>query len=270
LATKRADGQQIMQEAKRAGVLVGCAPDTFLGAGLQASRFLIDEGAIGQPVAATAFFMSAGPDCWHPNPAFFYQPGGGPLFDMAPYYLTALIHLLGPAEYLSADSHVSFPERVAGHPDIKGERIPVEVPTFISSLLSFSGRVPVTLITTFDVWASEVPRIEIYGSDGSLSLPDPNTFGGPVRLRQKDDDEWREMPLVGWGEAARGIGLADLAHAVVSGRNHRASGEMAFHVLDIMESIIESASSGQRIYLDSPPVRPAPLPADLPARRLDD
>jgi predicted dehydrogenase len=270
LATKRKDGQQIIQKAKEAGVLVGCAPDTFLGAGLQASRDLIDKGAIGRPVAASAFFMSSGPERWHPNPAFFYEPGAGPLFDMAPYYLTALIHLLGPVEYLSADSHISFTERVAGHPDRKGEKIPVHVPTFVSSLLAFSGGVPATLITSFDVWASEVPRIEIYGSEGTLSVPDPNIFSGPVRLRQKDDEDWRKMPINGWSEAGRGIGLADMAHALVSDRPHRASGEMAFHVLDIMETIIEAGSSGQRVQLESSTVRPAPLPVGLPARRLDD
>lgn len=270
LATTREDGQKIMRKAAEAGVAIGCAPDTFLGAGLQACRSLLDQGVIGHPVAANAVFMSSGPERWHPNPGFFYLPGGGPLFDMGPYYLSALIHLLGPADYLSAEAHITYPERVAGHPDRLGERLPVEVPTFVAALLHFANAVPATLITTFDVWSSEIPRIEIYGSEGTLSVPDPNTFGGPVRYRRKEDKEWQEMPISGWQEVGRGIGLADMAHALVGGRGHRASGDLAFHVLDIMESIYEAAQSGQRTNLNSTTIRPASIPENLPAGILDD
>ncbi len=162
---------------------VGCAPDTFLGGGLQTCRKLIDDGVIGVPVAATAFMASHGPEAWHPNPDFFYKVGGGPMFDMGPYYLTALVHLLGPVRRVTGSTRISFPERIATSQALNGHRIPVEVPTHVAGVLDFASGAVATLITSFDVWAHNLPRIEIYGSEGTLSVPDPNTFGGPVKVK---------------------------------------------------------------------------------------
>jgi len=265
LAVTREDGQRILAAAKDRGVLVGCAPDTFLGGGLQTCRKLIEDGAIGTPVAATAFLASHGPEGWHPNPDFFYQTGGGPLFDMGPYYLTALISLLGPVKRLTGSARASFPERIAGD----GRRLPVEVATHIAGVLDFAAGPVATLITSFDVWSHHLPRIEIYGSEGSLTVPDPNTFGGPVYLRRFDEQDWREVPLTHSGTVGRGIGVADMAYALTYGRPHRASGAMAYHVLDIMHGLLDASDSNCHIQVQSTCPQPEPLPVGLPQGQLD-
>jgi predicted dehydrogenase len=269
LAVSRSDGQKIVAAAKEKGVLVGCAPDTFLGGGLQTCRKVIDDGWIGQPVGATAFMMGSGPERWHPNPGFLYQVGAGPLFDMGPYYLTALIHLLGPIERVAGASRITFPERIATSPARFGEVLPVEVPTFVTALLNFASGPIATLVTTFDVIASVLPRIEVYGSEGTLQVPDPNTFGGPVRLRRLGAEEWSDLPLSHSAEVMRGIGAADLAYAAWGDRPQRASDSLAFHVLDLMHAIEESAQSGRHVAIESRCDRPAPLPLGLLPGRLD-
>ncbi len=269
LATKRVDGSKILSSASEKGLLVGCAPDTFLGGGLQTCRKLIDEGGIGDVVGAAAFMVSRGPESWHPNPAFFYQQGAGPLFDMAPYYLTALINLIGPVERISSATRVSFSERTATSPERYGEKIPVDVPTLVAGLLSFVGGPIASIIMSFDIWYSNLPRIEIYGSDGSLSVPDPNRFGGSVRVRQAGDDDWREVPHTHSDDVNRGIGVADLANAIRRNRRPRANGDVAFHVLDIMRSLEESSELGKHISIGSRCEKPTPLPAGIPAGQLD-
>ncbi len=262
LAIRREDGQAILQEAATRGLKVGCAPDTFLGAGLQTAREVLDSGAIGQPVGATAFMMSGGPEGWHPNPAFFFQPGAGPLFDMGPYYLTALVNMLGPVRSVSGSATRALEERVAGHESRRGERIPVNTPTHVTAQLAFESGPHATLITSFDVHASELPRIEIYGTEGTLSLPDPNTFGGPLRLRRKGAAEWETVTLTRpFQENARGIGLADLLASLDGSEPARASGELAFHVLDVMISTLASAEEGRSVGIESRVERPAPLAA---------
>lgn len=269
LATTREDGAAILAAAKQAGVRVGCAPDTFLGGGLQTCRKLIDDGWIGTPVAATAFMGSHGPESWHLNPHFFYETGGGPLFDMGPYYLTAMVNLLGPVARVTGSARKSFAERVATSERWFGERIPVEVATHVAAVLDFADGPVGTLITSFDMWPHHLPRIEIYGSEGTLSVPDPNAFGGPVELWLNQDREWREVPLSHSASVSRGIGVADMATALQSGRAHRASGDLAFHVLDVMQSVGEASDTGQHIVMQSQPPRPAPLPLGLLAGTLD-
>lgn len=271
LATLREDAQTLMARAHERGVRIGCAPDTFLGGGLQTCRKLIDDGWIGKPVAATAFMLSRGMEMWHPDPAFFYQPGAGPLFDLGPYYLTALVHLMGPISKVAGSAVASFPERVVTSQPNFGARIPVGTPTHVTSLLTFASGAVGTLLTSFDVWASELPRIEVYGTEGTLSVPDPNTFGGPVRLKRGGADAWSELPLThGYTDNSRGLGVADTAHALASGRPHRASGELAFHVLDAMQSILEAAEAERTLTLKSRAERPAPLPLGLLEGILDD
>jgi len=265
------DGLRVLNKAKEKGLLVGCAPDTFLGAGLQMCRKLIDEGWIGTPVAATAFMMGHGPEDWHPNPDFFYKAGGGPLFDMGPYYITAFISMLGPIKSVMGSATVSFKERIIGNQASRyGEKIKVEVPTHVAANLNFHSGAVATLITSFDVWGSEVPRIEIYGTDGTLSVPDPNGFYGPVCVLRKGTTEWKEIPpLYSYVDNTRGLGVADMAYALLSGRKHRASGQLGYHVLEAMHAIINSSSEGRTLDLVSTCEKPAPLPLGLLHGRLD-
>jgi predicted dehydrogenase len=269
LAVTRQDGQAILQTAAENRLLVGCAPDTFLGGGLQTCRKLIDDGVIGMPVAAVAFMMGHGMETWHPNPEFFYKVGGGPMFDMGPYYLTALVNLMGPVKRIAGATRISFPERLITSQPHSGEKIKVETPTHVAGLLDFASGAIGTIITSFDVWAANLPRIEIYGSEGSLSVPDPNTFGGVVKVRRAGEKEWSEVPLTHNAEVGRGIAVADMAYALASGRAQRASGALALHVLDMMQSFEESSTSGQYLPIVNQCARPAALPVSLPVGELD-
>jgi predicted dehydrogenase len=259
LATTRKDAKKILKTAKKRNLRVGGAPDTFLGGAWQTLRKLIDDGAIGDPVAATAFMLGHGPEKWHPNPDFFYQPGAGPLFDMGPYYLTALIHLLGPIQRVAALARASFPERAARD----GHAIPVTTPTHVAGALEFANGALATLVTSFDVWHSQLPRIEIYGSAGTLVAPDPNNFGGKILLRGENDAEWRELPLeFPHTENLRGLGVADMARAIRASEHgsyepHRCSAEMTYHVVDAMRALLKAAEKGQAVRVKSACERPA-------------
>lgn len=256
LATRRREAARILKRAKKRKLHVGGAPDTFLGVGWQEVRKLVDEGAIGAPVAATAFMMGHGPERWHPNPDFFYQPGAGPLFDMGPYYLTTLINLFGPIKRVAALARASFPERYTPN----GRSIPVNTPTHVAGSLEFTGGALATLITSFDVWHSQLPRIEVYGSDGTLMAPDPNHFTGKIFLRGKDETEWRELGSdVNKQANLRGLGVADMVRGIQNDEPYRCSGEMTYHVVDVMRSLLKSADEGKQIRIESKCERPAPL-----------
>jgi predicted dehydrogenase len=269
LATTRADGQRILAAAREIGVRVGGAPDTFLGGGLQTCRKLIDDGWIGRPVAATAFFTGHGHESWHPDPEFFYKFGGGPLFDMGPYYLTALVSLLGPARRVTGSATISTPERLITSQPHYGQKIQVEVPTHVAGVIDFANGAVASIITSFDVWDSNLPHIEIYGTEGTLSVPDPNTFTGPVKIKRAGADAWSEVPLTHNAGVGRGIGVADMAYGIMNGRPHRASGELAYHVLDIMHAIIDASECDRHVMVDSICVQPTPLPMGLRAGELD-
>ncbi|MCS7461193.1 Gfo/Idh/MocA family oxidoreductase [Paenibacillus doosanensis] len=270
LAVSLEDGKAVLALARDKGLRVGSAPDTFLGGGLQTCRKLIDDGWIGTPVAATAFLMSHGPESWHPNPDFLYQVGAGPMFDMGPYYLTALVHLLGPVRRVTGSAAVTFPERtITGEVDY-GRKIPVETPTHIAGVLDFHSGAIGTIITSFDVWGSKLPRIEIYGSAGTLVVPDPNTFGGPIYVKRHDQSDFAEIPAAfAFNDNSRGIGVADMAHAIRSGRMHRANGELAYHVLELMHGFHIASREGRHYLVESSCARPAALPMELPLNALD-
>ena len=262
LALDISAAQMLLQTAQKRGLRVGNAPDTFLGGGLQACAQLIDAGVIGQPVAATAFMGNHGHESWHPDPAFYYQRGGGPLMDMGPYYLTALVALLGPIRRVTGSARITFPERIITSQPRAGTRIAVETPTHLAAVLDFANGAIVTLVTSFDVWAANVPHIEIYGSEGTLSAPDPNTFGGPVRVCRAGEHEWHEVPLShGFITNSRGIGVAELVYARQAERPHRASGALALHVLEAMLAVEQASVRGQHIELNSTVERPKPLPS---------
>lgn len=261
LALDREEGRRLLALAEQRGLAVGCAPDTFLGAGLQTCLRVIDEGRIGTPVAAMAHLVNHGPENWHPDPAFYFLRGGGPLFDMGPYYLTALVALLGPIDSVVAGMRGTGAERVVRRGARTGQRLAVEVPTHVSAVLTLDAGLLATLVTSFEVWQSDLPRLEIHGTEASLSVPDPNTFGGPVKLFPAGSEAWEEVPLRGIEQHQRGIGLASLAASVLGSDENRASGRLAYHVLDAMVSITESGEEGRQVSLESTAERPAPMPA---------
>jgi predicted dehydrogenase len=263
LAVDFEQGRRLVDEAEARGLHLGCAPDTFLGAGGRLARNIVDDGKIGHILSGTAFLMSHGMEHWHPDPEFFFKPGGGPILDMAPYYLSTLVNLIGPVQRVFAMSSIGFAERiVTSESPRKGHRIPVETPTHVMSLLEFASGAQVTFCMSWDVWKHSHPAIEIYGSEGSLRVPDPNFFGGHVEITERGGD-WRavdssEMPLgspnwrsPNWAPDVpnkanyRALGLADLASSVLNGTPHRSSGRLGLHVLEVMHSILEGAATGQ-------------------------
>ncbi|MFG1708782.1 Gfo/Idh/MocA family protein [Nonomuraea sp. M3C6] len=260
LAMDTDEAAKVMDEAANLGLRVGGAPDTFLGAGLQSTAHALRAGLIGAPVAVTAATQSLGPESWHPNPEFFYQPGAGPLFDLGPYYLTALVSLLGPVTQVAADTRRARDQRVVGSGPKAGNAFPVDVPTHVNALLDFPGTATAAATFSFD---SPVNRrmIEIIGTEGALSLPDPNTFEGPLLARGLHDKDWREVPLSGT-TAGRGIGVLDLARSIRAGTPHRASGALAFHVLELMAAISGSGERSEFRRITSTTTAPEPLPAD--------
>lgn len=292
LAANFSESQQIMALAKRKGLYVGSAPDTFLGGRLQTCRKLIDNGSLGDIIGASAFVVSHGQEWFHPNPDFLYQKGAGPLLDIGPYYMTALLSLLGPVSRCSAMANRAFDTRVIESEPRRGETVDVEVDTHITGTLEFVGGAIGTFITSFDVWDSELPRLEIYGTLGTLCIDDidpldgPNLFGGRVRLRTRENYRWngmpRQQPLSDWHEVhsdhpfnstsheenSRGIGLVDMAYAIHQGRTERASGSMALHSMELMEGIMTSAREHRFIELATTFERPAPLPVDFPESEI--
>jgi predicted dehydrogenase len=247
LAVTREEGQRILQTAEAKGLRVGCAPDTFLGTGIQTCRQLILNGEIGTPLSAVAFMMIPGHEHWHPDPEFYYHAGGGPMFDMGPYYLTAFVELLGPIQEISGVTATAFQQRTITSKPKSGQTINVEVPTHVTGSLRFVKGPVVTMITSFDIMAgtSPFPNIEIYGSHGTLRVPDPNTFVGPVLLKRIGQDQWEEVPLTAPYEFnSRGIGVVEMANAIHHGRKHRANGELAYHVLEAMHGFHDSSNTG--------------------------
>lgn len=243
LALTREDGQAILDAAREKGVLVGCAPDTFMGAGIETARRLIVDGAIGDPVAFAARMVTHGPESWHPNPAFFYQPGAGPMLDMGPYYVTALVALLGEVESITGTATTTFQQRTITSETRHGEVIDVHTPTHIQSTLTMRSGVVGTLLTTFDLYDPEHYAFTIWGTEGSLRLPDPNTFGGPLRIFRPGDIDWSDVPLDTdlSSDDSRGLGVQDMARALLDGSaDHRANGDQAYHVLDVMLSALEA------------------------------
>jgi len=264
------EARQVLDLAKGSSLRVGCAPDTFLGGGIQTARQLLDEGAIGKPLAATANYAGHGPEAWHPDPDFFYQQGAGPMLDLGPYYMTALVCLLGPIKRATGSARISFAERIVGSGPKMGQRIRVTVPTHYAGVYDFDSGLIASVNVSFDVWSHTLPCIEIYGTEGSLRVPDPNTFGGKVELRRSDEREWRLIPLTHSDEVKRGIGVADMASALLHKRPHRASGELACHVLEAMQAVQLASEREASVHLKSTMQRPAPLRAGLPLGEIGD
>jgi predicted dehydrogenase len=261
LAVTAGQARDVLAAAARAGVRLGCAPDTVLGTGVQTARACLDAGQIGTPLAATAFMVTPGHERWHPAPEFYYQPGGGPLLDMGPYYLTALVTLLGPVRRVTGMAATPRPTRTIGSGPRAGAEIGVAVATHVTGVLEHASGALSTLVMSFDVWAGRLPYIEVYGTAGSLSLPDPNGFGGAVQIFSAGAKDWTPAPEAGgYREASRGYGVSDLASALASGAPHRANGEIAYHVLDVMETLLTAASSRLPADVTSSCERPPAVP----------
>jgi predicted dehydrogenase len=269
-ALDSAAGAAVLALAKEKNLLVGCAPDTFLGGGQQTARNALDRGAIGRPVAALAFMMCRGHESWHPSPQFYYEKGGGPMFDMGPYYITALINLLGPVARVSGSTKSAFPERLITSQPFAGTKIPVETPTHVTGVMDFADGATATIVTTFDTWPYPLPCIVVFGTEGTMEVPDPNSFGGPVRLRSADGKTYDEIPHTHTTERGRGAGVADMAYSIRRReRAHRASGQLAQHATEVMESFEKSSVAGRHLNLVSTCPRPAALPLGLSPSQLD-
>ena len=283
-------GAEILQLAAETGLTVGNAPDTFLGGRWQTCRKLIDTGVIGGPTGVTAFVGTHGVERHHPNPDFYYLDGGGPLLALGPYYLTAMVFLLGPIARVAGLARKTFDRRMIENGPRNGEWMPVEVDTHVESLLEFRSGVIGSMTMSFDIWDSETPRFEIYGSEGTISIPDPdpvhgaNIFGGPVYYRTRETSRWTHQPRPtgrddwivaenshGYNENSRGLGLLDLVYAVREGRPPRASAELAQHVCEVMDGILEAPRQGRYVSINSSCARPEPLPETfaVPATRQD-
>ncbi|MCK2213420.1 Gfo/Idh/MocA family oxidoreductase [Actinomadura sp. ATCC 31491] len=259
LAATSADAARVLRAAEEAGVRVGCAPDTVLGTGTQTARKAVDDGLIGRPVAATATMVTPGHERWHPNPDFYYVPGGGPLLDMGPYYITSLVTLLGPVATVVGAASRPRAKRTIGSGPRRGEEIPVSVDTHVTGVLVHASGALSTLVMSFDAAATRAPHIEVHGERGSLVVPNPNHFDGLVQVAGVGDEDWRDLPeSAGYVDGGRGIGLADLA-VTPAGEEPRAGGTLAYHVLDVMESLLASAHSGAAVPVASTCERPAPV-----------
>lgn len=271
LAATLEEGRELVRLAEEKGLFLGGAPDTFLGAGIQTCRKLIDDGFIGTPVGAAAFMICRGHESWHPDPAFYYQHGGGPMMDMGPYYLTALVNLLGGVKTVAGMTKASYPTRTITSAPLNGTVVPVEVPTYVTGIMQFESGAIGTIFTTFDVHYDSQARLEIYGSKGTLIVPDPNCFGGPIKLLRPEQGEYREIPLMfPYADNSRALGLADAAKAISTGRAPRCSCKQTYHVLEIMQSFRKSSESGRFVTLESSFTRMPPMRDDLLAGVLDD
>lgn len=252
LSIELSHGKEIIETAKAKNLYVGCAPDTFLGAGIQTCIKLIKDGWIGKPIAATAFMCCHGHESWHPDPEFYYQKGGGPIFDMGPYYLTALISMIGPVKTVSSINKKTFEKRLITSEKKKGKLMDVDIPTHLAGTLEFCNGAVATMIMSFDVWSSTLPCIEIYGTEGSLRVPDPNTFGGPVYVKKSFNDDWKEIPLTTeFDQNARGLGLSRMVSAIEDSTEHSANGNVAYHVLEVIHAFHKSSDEQKHIHIES-------------------
>jgi predicted dehydrogenase len=267
LAASTAEGRKVLDAAAEANVRVGCAPDTVLGTGIQTARKAVDDGLIGTPVAALAIFGTPGPEPWHPNPDFYYLPGGGPLLDMGPYYVSTLVTLLGPVASVTGVASRSRDTRIIGSGPRVGESVPVLTDTHVTGVLVHASGALSTLYMSFDTVATVSARVEVHGVQGSLVVPDPNRFEGDVRLMTLGEKEWQTLPVsAGYADSSRGYGVEDMARTADAGEP-RAGGKLAFHVLDVMESLLISAVEGRVVTIQSSCERPAPVPLQTVGRK---
>ncbi len=267
-------GEALQKIAGQCGVTVGCAPDTFLGGAHQHARAYIDDGHIGRITSGTCHVMSPGMEMWHPNPGFFFRAGGGPILDLGPYYIANLINLIGPVKRVAALASMASPTRLVTSEPLAGQVVPVEVATNVHAILEFVNGATVTLTASWDVWSHRHASMELYGTEGSLFVPDPNFFGGVVEASGRDG---KIEALPAWnhpfskvnqehanGQRAnyRAAGLADMAMALIEGRDPRCSLDRSLHGIDVLTSILKSGEEGRFVELTTRCTQPEPLGID--------
>ncbi len=264
------EGQALAALAASRGLRVGSAPDTFLGGAHQLARHLIDAGAVGKIASGTCFVQSPGMEMWHPNPDFFFKPGGGPILDLGPYYISNLVQLLGPVRRGGAISGMASAERTITSEPRFGEKIAVETPTTIHAVMEFRSGAQITYCASWDVWQHGHANMELYGTDGTLHVPDPNFFGGELRMTEKGafvngTPAW-DHPFSHANDKGRAnyraAGLADMVQGILDGRPHRCSLEFALHVVDVMTSILRSGETGAFVEIATTCERPAAMGID--------
>ena len=265
LGVSFAEGKKLIAAADKAGLRVGSAPDTFLGGGHQQARAVIDSGRLGTVVGGTAFFACPGHEYWHPDPAFYYDVGGGPVLDMGPYYITDLINLLGPVKAVQAMSAMPYKKRPIRSEPKKGQMMPVRVATHVAGTLQFASGALVQLMLSFDVPKHAHTPIELYGTEAAMLVPDPNMFGGEVKLAKPRAEVWETVATtLPYADANyRSLGLADMAHAILDNRPHRASGALALHALEVMEALDSASKSGEVVRIRTKTERPDPIKTSL-------
>lgn len=273
------DGLTLKKATEKHGVKLACAPDTILGGAHQLARKAVDDGVIGKVTSGTAVIMGHGMEHWHPNPDFFFKPGGGPVLDMGPYYIGGLINLIGPVTRVAALTSAATPYRTITSQPRAGQKIKVETPTNIHALLEFASGATVTLLASWDVWAHRLPLMELYGTEGSLYVPDPNFFGGDVLATKRDGaaaalPAWDHPLSIGNHPDGkerranyRAVGLADLADAITKRRDPRCSIDRALHAVEVMTAILASGEDGKFRQMKTTCTRPKPLPPEA-ARAL--
>jgi predicted dehydrogenase len=260
LAATTAEAEELVADAERRGLRIGCAPDIFLGGAYQAARALVDEGAIGVPLSASGMVLVGGPESWHPDPDSFYGDGAGPLLDLGPYYLTAIAALLGAVRRAAGFATIRTAERIIASGPRSGERFVVTTPTHATAALELASDASATLVTSFESGGHYAWDLQIHGTEGAVSLPDPNYFGGTLRVR-RGSRRWRRVDYVDRGRReARGIGLQDMVEAIAQERPHRASGRLGLHVLDVAESVLQAAVEGRAVEVRTACERPEPMP----------
>lgn len=273
LAADFGDALAMVQTARERGLRVGCAPDTFFGASHQAMRAALDAGRIGRVVGGAVAVQSHGMEAWHPNPNFFFQPGGGPVHDLGPYYVTLLVHLLGPVRRVSSAATIGLPRRTISSQPLAGQTIDVNVPTTVNGTLEFASGANVSYSSSWDVWAHKREAVELYGTEGSLLGVDPNFFGDVPQVCGPDG-QWQPLPTEAhpFGTATRtlrsgkavadhrAVGLIDMAMAIRQGRPHRASGDLALHVLEVLDALLRSSAEGRHLTMTTTTERPAAVP----------
>ena len=261
LATDAAAAAELVEEADRRGLQLACAPDIFLGGPYQAARALLDEGAIGQPLAVSAAMLVGGQESWHPNPDIFFADGAGPLLDMGPYYLSAIVALLGPVRRVAGFASMRTRERTIEIGPRTGERFAAATPTHAAASMELESGVTANLVASFEATGQYICDLEVHGTEGVLALPDPNAFAGPLRLKQGRAG-WQEVPVAARdGRDARGIGLHELVEAIAAGRPARASGRFGLHVVEVARGILRSAEEGRAIEIESRVDQPEAMPA---------
>ncbi|MGA0334304.1 MAG: Gfo/Idh/MocA family protein [Kiritimatiellia bacterium] len=263
-----AEGKAVIALAREKGLRVGCAPDTFLFGHAQTSRKIVDDGWIGKPVAGVAVMMGHGHESWHPSPGFYYELGGGPMMDMGPYYIHALINLLGPVKSVCGKTARAFTQRRATSEGAFGKILPVETDTHLTGVLEFVNGCLITMIMSFDTWKPECPPIQLFGTEGTLQVGDPNNYPHPPKLYRPGDEGFQSVSTTHPANA-RMIGVVDMVKAIQEGRPHRVSGDLALHTLEVMLGFEASSKSGQHIVMQTTCERPAALPMGLPEWEVD-